>query len=155
MDSVLRNYFLGQGFAKTETDFFEIRRELGWEFQNTNTKDFISDLNSVDTGLESPDIDLKSATKFLQKLTTIIRIISEEAYIETSEWVKTDKLKPAESVRYRPIDKYPELKDFLDNLVTESDKLSRGIRESSKIYKVARKIQDTHFLELYNEGVAA
>jgi hypothetical protein len=32
MDSVLRNYFLGKGFAKTETDVFEIRREFGLGF---------------------------------------------------------------------------------------------------------------------------
>jgi len=32
VDSVFRNYFLGKGFAKTETDFFEIRRELGLGF---------------------------------------------------------------------------------------------------------------------------
>jgi hypothetical protein len=32
VDSVLRNYFLGKGFAKTETDVFEIRREFGLGF---------------------------------------------------------------------------------------------------------------------------
>ena len=32
VDSVLRNYFLGKGFAKTETDFFEIRRGFGLGF---------------------------------------------------------------------------------------------------------------------------
>src|SRR3989338_1757068 len=32
VDSVLRNYFLGHGFAKTETDVFEIRRGFGLGF---------------------------------------------------------------------------------------------------------------------------
>ena len=100
---------------------------------------FITSLNDQIRGFDANDIDVASANIFLEKFNGYLRGLTELAY--STEY----------SFDGAPIGKHPELAGLLEEISDGSKRISDNIKEASKIYKVTKKIQDTHFLKVYNE----
>jgi|SRR3989344_4410526 len=103
-------------------------------FQGSSIENFIERIQSVDLGFDEQDIDVQAANDFSTNLTNMTRELSVKAF--------TPKAASGS----------PELGGLLNDLVEQSNTLSRQILGVSKIYKFTKKIRDTHFLPLFAEG---
>ncbi len=96
---------------------------------------FIKSLLDLERGFGPGDIDVRRINNFFSKLNLLFRKLSE-------------RLHGSESI-YK---EHPEVVTTLEDVVKLSKVLSQKTKEASKIFKVVKKIQDTHFLQLYNEA---
>lgn len=110
---------------------------------STGLEKFIKNLAESETGFNENDITIDEANKFLENMNGVIMEINRTAYEKTH----TDINNPEE----RFIDKYPEIKEIIEQLKFKKVILSKFIKDTSKIFKVIKKIKDTHFLPFYNE----
>lgn len=102
-------------------------------------EDFIASISSATNGFDEDDIDISSANDFLDNLNGLMRDLYRLAY------------KKGPLGQPSPIENNPELESILGGMNETSKNISLNIKEASKIYKVTKKIRDTHFLPLYNE----
>jgi hypothetical protein len=109
---------------------------------STGLEKFIENLAESETGFNDDDILISEANKFLENINGVIMKISLEAYSKTHN---------IENPEERFIDKRPELKKLIETLKQKKGILSKSIKDTSKIFKVIKKIRDTHFLQLFNE----
>lgn len=112
----------------------------GWRKDISGLEGFIKSLNSIQTGYFDQDLDLESITKFAGKLARSISALSTLTYKNGSR----EGSPP-------PIQNYPEIKQILEELQAKATTITNSAKEASKIYKVTKKIRDTHFLPVLNE----
>jgi uncharacterized protein YaaR (DUF327 family) len=108
---------------------------------------FIKSLNNLETG-HSEDVDLDSSANFMKQMSDMIMEMNRRAY-ELGSYRKPLSGEPL--VPKRAIDLHPELVEMMKKVEEKTKTISRHMKESNKIYKVIKKIRDTHFLSLYNE----
>ncbi|MEI8339434.1 MAG: hypothetical protein WCF94_02100 [bacterium] len=107
--------------------------DISW---GSGLAEFIASLNNIETG-HAEDIDLSKATFFRTNITEMLGGMVTAAY--------TGHRGPS------PVEKYPELLKMIEGVTEKVNSISDKINNVSKIYKVVKKIRDTHYLDLYNE----
>lgn len=112
-------------------------------FQNdrgSGIETFVTSLNEAIQGFNEDDINVEKANAFLERLNALVRDLAKLAYKESF------------SRKVSPIEKNPGLEKIITGIQEATKEISRKIKEASKIYMMVKKIRDTHFLKLYNEG---
>ncbi len=109
-----------------------------FELQSKGIQGFIENLTDMETGHVTSDVAINEANSFLAQLQRALIDLRAAAYHEAYPGAGT------------MAEKKPEVIDVLDKLVELKKTLSRKIKDVSNIARVLKKVQDTHFLELYN-----
>ncbi len=107
-----------------------------------------SSLSDTAAGYESEDIDTEATNELFKQLSAFIQQMTTTAYQKEKKFVGDS----TNMVDIRPIDESPEIGAMLENLEKKVGELSGLVRESSKLFTLVKKVRDTHFLDLYNEG---
>jgi hypothetical protein len=110
----------------------------------TGLERFIKNLSELRTGFDDNDLFLEEANRFLENMNGVILKLSRASQDKTHN-------DPLNNPNERYIDKYPQIKEILERIKGKKGILSKNIKDASKIFKVVKKIHDTHFLPLYNE----
>lgn len=142
--------WLGSRGIGTVEKYLEPRERVKLDFDKErlgHTKaatldDFIETLRQVTKGFDEEDIGVAKAVEFLERVNGLIRELTKLCFEESLSQGSV-------------ISRHPEAESVLRGLSEQSKTLSKNIADTSKIYKTTKKIRDTHFLDLYAEGVAA
>lgn len=107
-------------------------------------RELIRSLTHPDQGFSEKDLDVNEASRFVKQLQDFVENASSSANR------KTTKFKDGRSIDVIPVQENPRIRDVINEMKEKIAEISKIIKESNKIFKIAKKTRDTHFLPLYN-----
>lgn len=118
------------------------RLEKGSLFNfRTGLDEFIKNITNPEGHYLDGNLDLNEVNLFIERLGNVLMEFAK-AVEWAKRWGKNDDAQMQRAI---------EAEAALKELVEKKKSFSKNIKDTSKIFKMIKKVRDTHFLPLYNE----